>query len=65
MSDDALVAADLTAYERDGYVVIPNAVGADVLGAIRHELAPHLDESRRLGRNDFEGFRTNLSLIHI
>jgi ectoine hydroxylase-related dioxygenase (phytanoyl-CoA dioxygenase family) len=52
---------DLAAIERDGYVVIERAVEADVLDAIRAELAPYLeggDQSYK-GRNDFEGFDTN------
>jgi ectoine hydroxylase-related dioxygenase (phytanoyl-CoA dioxygenase family) len=53
------VAADLATYHRDGFIVLPRAVGTDTLDAIRAELAPYLDESKRLGRNDFEGFRTN------
>jgi ectoine hydroxylase-related dioxygenase (phytanoyl-CoA dioxygenase family) len=52
-------APDLAAYEGDGFVVIPRAVDDAVVAAIRAELAPHLDPGRRLGRNDFEGFRTN------
>lgn len=63
MIDDALPAAevdaDLARYDRDGYVVIPAAATSDELDAIRAELEPHLHESRLLGRNDFEGFRTN------
>src|SRR6187401_1138300 len=58
---DADTAADLAAIERDGYVVVEQAVGSGVLDAIRAELAPYLDggtESYR-GRNDFEGFSTN------
>lgn len=53
------LAADLAAYERDGFVILRDAVDAATLGAIRAELAPHLHESTLLGRNDFEGFRTN------
>src|SRR5215207_6642883 len=54
-------AADVAAIERDGYVVIEQAVGHDVLDAVRAELAPYLDggaEAYR-GRNDFEGYDTN------
>jgi ectoine hydroxylase-related dioxygenase (phytanoyl-CoA dioxygenase family) len=53
------VAADLAAYHQDGFVVLTRAVGTDTLDAIRTQLAPYLDESSHLGRNDFEGFRTN------
>ncbi len=54
-------AADLDAFERDGYVVIERAVGPDVLDPIRAELAPYLDggDGAYRGRNDFEGFSTN------
>lgn len=45
--------------EADGYVVLEQAVGDDVLDRIRDELAPHLGEGARRGRNDFEGFSTN------
>ncbi|MGH9213437.1 MAG: phytanoyl-CoA dioxygenase family protein [Acidimicrobiales bacterium] len=52
-------AADLAAYHRDGFVVLPRAVGGNTLRAIRSELASFLNESKMLGRNDFEGYRTN------
>lgn len=53
------VAADLATYQQDGFVVLTQAVSTDTLDAIRTELGPYLDETKRLGRNDFEGFRTN------
>lgn len=59
MTTDGHVDDDLEVFERDGFVVIPGAVTDAELDAIRSELEPHLDESRLLGRNDFEGFRTN------
>jgi len=40
-----------------GYAVLPSIVGDHVLGQIRAELAPYLG-GRLLGRNDFEGRRT-------
>jgi ectoine hydroxylase-related dioxygenase (phytanoyl-CoA dioxygenase family) len=42
---------------RDGYVVLPEVVGADQLARIRRELAPFL-KGRLFGRNDFEGFHS-------
>jgi hypothetical protein len=42
---------------RDGYVVLPQVVGADQLVGIRRELAPFL-QGRLFGRNDFEGFHS-------
>lgn len=53
--------ADLAQFERDGYVVCEGAVGADVLGRVRTELAPWLEGGplAHRGRNDFEGFDTN------
>jgi ectoine hydroxylase-related dioxygenase (phytanoyl-CoA dioxygenase family) len=55
------VAEDLEAFDRDGYVVVEQAVGPDVLDAVRAELAPYLDggDDAYRGRNDFEGFSTN------
>jgi ectoine hydroxylase-related dioxygenase (phytanoyl-CoA dioxygenase family) len=41
----------------DGYEVIEDAIGADVIEQLRSELAPYLD-GRRMGRNDFEGTRS-------
>lgn len=49
--------AALTRLEADGYVVLPDAVDADVVARIRSELSPYL-ASAPFGRNDFEGFRT-------
>lgn len=53
------VADDLRSYDRDGYVVMPNAVDADVLERIRAELSPWLGDDAFKGRNDFEGFLSN------
>ena len=41
----------------DGYVVLPDLVGTRELDRIKRQLAPHL-ESAPLGRNDFEGLRS-------
>jgi ectoine hydroxylase-related dioxygenase (phytanoyl-CoA dioxygenase family) len=53
------VAEDLRSYERDGYVVMPNAVDADSLDQIRVGLSPWLGDDAFRGRNDFEGFLSN------
>jgi ectoine hydroxylase-related dioxygenase (phytanoyl-CoA dioxygenase family) len=53
----AMAMAALGELQRDGYVVIPQAVGADQLAGIRRELAPFLT-GRFFGRNDFEGFQS-------
>jgi ectoine hydroxylase-related dioxygenase (phytanoyl-CoA dioxygenase family) len=59
----AVTEADLSTHreqlDRDGYVVIERAVGDDLLGRVRAELAPYLGASAKHGRNDFEGFSTN------
>jgi ectoine hydroxylase-related dioxygenase (phytanoyl-CoA dioxygenase family) len=51
------VATDLAAVERDGFVVIPGLIPSDELARMRRALEPHL-RGRTLGRNDFEGHRT-------
>ena len=43
--------------ERDGWVVVPDAVGPATLDALRSQLAPHL-QGHLMGRNEFEGHRT-------
>lgn len=53
--DPAVVAADLDALERDGYIVWENLLTLDECEQIRHALAPLF---RRTGRNTFEGQRT-------
>jgi ectoine hydroxylase-related dioxygenase (phytanoyl-CoA dioxygenase family) len=53
------VTEDIRSYERDGYVVLENAVGADALDRIRAELSPWLGDDAFRGRNDFEGFLSN------
>jgi len=47
----------LARLDADGYVVLPDAVDANVLARIRGELDAYL-ASAPFGRNDFEGFRT-------
>ena len=42
---------------RDGYVVLPQLAGAEQVAGVRRDLAPFLT-GRLLGRNDFEGFRS-------
>ena len=41
----------------DGYEVIEDAIGPEVIERLRAELAPHL-QGRQMGRNDFEGYRS-------
>lgn len=41
--------------DESGYTIIHDAIGASTLGALRDELAPHL-QGELMGRNDFEGF---------
>lgn len=53
--DPAVVAADLSALERDGYVVWENLLTLDECEQLRIALTPFLD---RPGRNTFEGQRT-------
>lgn len=45
------------AIRRDGYVVVPDLLTAREVGEIKASLGPWL-RGRRMGRNDFEGFRT-------
>ena len=40
-----------------GYVVVENAIGPETLAALREQLSPYL-QGELMGRNDFEGFRT-------
>lgn len=47
----------LVRLQSDGYVVLPDVAGPDLLRRIREELAPHL-ATGAFGRNDFEGFRS-------
>ena len=51
--------ADLDAFQRDGYVVLPSLLAAHELDAVLEGLSPHLGGDAPLGRNDFEGLRTN------
>jgi ectoine hydroxylase-related dioxygenase (phytanoyl-CoA dioxygenase family) len=43
--------------QSQGYVVLRDAAGADLVRRVREELAPHL-AAAPFGRNDFEGFRS-------
>ncbi len=56
MSGEA-VARDVAAIREQGFVIVPDLVPLADLEAMRRALAPHL-EPRLLGRNDFEGHRT-------
>jgi ectoine hydroxylase-related dioxygenase (phytanoyl-CoA dioxygenase family) len=62
-SSGAITALDPTAaleqLDVHGYVVIEHAVGDEVLGRVRSELAPYLGDGALHGRNDFEGYATN------
>ena len=53
------VAADLQAFQRDGYVVVENLLAPHQLDARLEGLSPHLGGDAPLGRNDFEGRSTN------
>ena len=58
--DGSQVAFDAGAHvarmQRDGYTILEDFMDADTLAAVRAGLTPHLGS--HLGRNDFEGFRT-------
>ena len=56
MSADA-VARDIAAIREQGFVVVPDLVSPGDMDVMRRALAPHLD-ALLLGRNDFEGHRT-------
>jgi ectoine hydroxylase-related dioxygenase (phytanoyl-CoA dioxygenase family) len=51
------VAGTIAAIEEHGFAVIPDVIPLADLPAMRGALAPHLD-AELLGRNDFEGHRT-------
>jgi ectoine hydroxylase-related dioxygenase (phytanoyl-CoA dioxygenase family) len=53
------IAADLGRLAADGYVVVEDLLAPHQLDAILEGLAPFLDASAPLGRNDFEGRSTN------
>jgi ectoine hydroxylase-related dioxygenase (phytanoyl-CoA dioxygenase family) len=40
-----------------GYVIVPDAIDAETVAAVRRELDPYL-QGRLMGRNDFEGVRS-------
>ena len=44
-------------FDECGYVVVPDAIDASAIAALRAELAPYL-QGERMGRNDFEGTRS-------
>jgi hypothetical protein len=52
---EEVVAADLAAVERDGYVVIPSLLSEAEIASVRKAVDPLLDHR---GRNDFEGVKT-------
>ncbi len=49
--------AHASAIRRDGFVVLADVLSAAEVGAMRTALAPYL-QGQLLGRNDFEGFRS-------
>lgn len=53
--DPDVVAADLAAVERDGYVILPDLLSVAELAEIRASVTPLLDKT---GRNGFEGRAT-------
>ena len=56
MSAEA-IARDVAAISEQGFAVVPDLVSAGDIGVMRRALAPYLD-ALLLGRNDFEGHRT-------
>lgn len=52
---ESVIAPDLAAVKRDGFVVLPSLLSSDQIGAIRSGVTPLLDHR---GRKDFEGTRT-------
>jgi ectoine hydroxylase-related dioxygenase (phytanoyl-CoA dioxygenase family) len=54
----AQLAADLATFDSDGYVIVEDALSAHELDALREALEPLLLDAP-LGRNDFEGLRSN------
>ena len=48
---------DLDLIVRDGYAVLPELLDSEQVRAIKKELAPFL-QGRLMGRNDFEGLRS-------
>jgi ectoine hydroxylase-related dioxygenase (phytanoyl-CoA dioxygenase family) len=56
-SPDDEAARDVAAIRARGFVVIPDLLSADQLAGMRAALAPHL-RAELLGRNNFEGHRT-------
>jgi len=51
-------ARDVAAIRSDGWLVIPGLLPEPLLAAMRAALEPHL-RREQLGRNDFEGYRTD------
>ena len=47
----------LKALETDGFVVLERQIDAALISQIKGELAPYLQQEK-MGRNDFEGFRS-------
>ena len=49
--------AHVSVIRRDGFVVVPDVLSPAEVGSMRDALSPYL-QGRRMGRNDFEGFRS-------
>jgi len=54
---DAEAAAHVETIKREGFVVLHDVLAPAEVAAMRAALAPYL-QGRRMGRNDFEGFRS-------
>lgn len=52
---ETVVAEDLAAVQRDGFVVLPSLLSTDEISSVREGVMPLLEHQ---GRNDFEGTRT-------
>src|SRR5215468_8854316 len=57
LRSDPEAEAHVNAIRRDGFTVLPDVLSPAEVNAMRAALAPYL-QGRRMGRNDFEGFRS-------
>ena len=51
------MATDAIVIPAEGFVVLPDAIGPETIATLREQLAPYL-RGELMGRNDFEGFRS-------